>query len=1119
MSTESLSAFKFASSYGRYLPELKRREVPAEAYERVVEMHRKKYAGTDIEAELKYCLDAMKDGLVLGSQRALQFGGVPILRKEARIYNCTTSYVDRPRFFAECFWLLLCGCGTGFSVQKHHVAKLPTLIPPTEKLRNTFVVPDTCEGWADALGVLMASYGIASQEHANWLGCTVVFDFSKVRGKGSAISTGSGKAPGPDPLRIALEQVRGVLQRRCMSFGPDSDYKLRPIDAYDVVMHVSDAVLAGGVRRSATICMFSVDDLEMRNAKTGDWQRENPQRGRSNNSAVLLRQETTWEQFNDLFMQARRQYGEPGFVWADSTEITYNPCQPAEAPVVTPDGLRTFAEIGEGSRIWSETGWTTVLKKWCTGTKPVYRYRTSAGWFLGTEHHRIVEGGTKIEVGQAEGIDALRGPGCLQRDADARLELTGFALGDGTWHRAGGGLLLNIGAGDAALLGYHGVHVEGYGGSTRVFKVDGLDLTIDDMPVLPTRRIPSRVMRLAPAALAAVLRGLYSANGSIVRDRITFKTASPGMRDDVQLALSSLGIKSYFTTNRAHDVEFENGTYACKESYDINITSDADRFAELIGFIQPDKAARLLLITGRARLTGKVTFDILDVEFLGDMEVFDITVDNAPHTYWTAGSNVSNCVEIGLYPAITKRDMHQTLFGETWKANGHGPTEGDELLSGWAFCNLCEINSKACQTKEDWMRAAKAAALLGTMQAGYTHFEYLGDVSSAIAKREALLGVSMTGMMDNPKFAFDPAFQRLVAAEVLRVNAEFAPVLGVLPTARATCVKPAGSTSCILGTSSGIHAHHGRRYFRRASANELEAPLQFYEMHNPGAVERSVWSKSGTDRVVTFCIEVHEDALTRRQVDGLKQLEFVKMTQENWVAAGCVKERCAQPWLRHNVSNTISITMRQQEQAARYIYENRDSFAGVSILDASGDLDYVQAPFCEVRYPDELLEDYGDGVFFASGLIVDGLHAFGNNLWLACDAALGITEIKEPEYPARVDLLPEAIKKAYDEVYTQKKDWVRRARQFAQRYFGFEPGDLKKANRTPVDYAAQEKARGPLLRMTYCLKEVSNLKRWNDLTREHQPVDFTKMIEGEDGTVNVVLDAACAGGACAMQLA
>lgn len=1123
MSTESLSAFKFASSYGRYLPDLKRREVPSEAFERVIEMHRTKYKAYDIEGELAFALQAMKDGLVLGSQRALQFGGAPILRRNERIYNCSSSYCDRPRFFQECLWMLLCGCGTGFSVQKHHVAKLPPMIPPLEKAPATFVIPDTCEGWADALGVLMASYGIASPEHRDWVGSTVSFDYSQVRPKGSSISTGSGKAPGPEPLRIALEQVRGVLQRRIASFGVDSDYQLRPIDAYDVVMHASDAVLAGGVRRSATICLFSVADEEMRNAKTGDWQRENPQRGRSNNSAVLLRHDTSWEQFSDLFMQARRQYGEPGFVWADSTEITYNPCveiglYPAitkrdmhevlfgktwqanghgvaegdellsgwascvsgDTDLLTANGVIKIADaVGKPTTIWNGESWKTVTP-FVTGTnRPLYRVELSDGSFLDctAEHKWLVKDRFMAEFVEVEtqgllGVskyavhvpsgDVTETRGTVEEPQAYEL---GFILGDGSVdpeHGPGRARATLYGAKiDLPLEGVRrGVRrIPGYG-------VDGQDIIFDVDVVLAAR------LKGQPDALDEL--------HSWTKDSILSFVAGWADADGSQ---AGRGIRVYGPQDRCRKLQLL--LRRCGLLSSVNFCDDGDT-----NFGARNYAIWYVQITDCAT----IPCHRLDV--------------SKGHTPRCKGRQqiIRSVTELpGLHTTycLTEDEKHTCVFNNVLTKQ----------------CNLCEINSKACKTVEDWERATRAAAILGTLQAGYTSFSYLGPVSEAIAKREALLGVSMTGMMDNPKFTFDPEFQRDMAQRIVTINGDFAPRIGVLPTARATCVKPAGSTSCILGTSSGIHPHHARRYFRRAQANELEAPLQFYEMHNPGAVERSVWSKSGTDRVVTFCIEVHEDALTRRQVDGLKQLEFVKLTQENWVAAGTVKHRCAQSWLRHNVSNTISITVGQQEQAARYIYDHRDSFAGVSILDTSGDLDYVQAPFCEVRYADELLEDYGDGVFFASGLIVDGLHAFGNNLWLACDAALGITEVKAPEYPSRVDLLPDAIKKAYDEVYTQKRDWVRRARQFASRYFGFEPGDLKNAALNPQDYAAYEKAVAPLRRMTYCLKEVSNLKRWNDLTREHQPVDFTKMIEGEDGTVNVVLDAACAGGSCSMQLA
>ena len=830
MTAAALSAYKFTASYGRYLSDEKRRELPAESFGRVIDMHRTKFAGADIEPELAFCLDAMNDNLILGSQRALQFGGQPILRKNARIYNCTTSYCDRPRFFQECLYLLLCGCGTGFSVQSHHIAQLPKMIDPDRNQERKFVIPDTVEGWSDALGVLLASYGIVDDSMAefsvetlpgnddeiafvpggyfkDYVGSFVSFDYSRIRDKGADLSTGAGKAPGAGPLMASLEKIRSVLDARLkMAEGGEKVY-LRSIDCYDIVMHASDAVLAGGVRRSATICLFSPDDELMLNAKTGNWIFDNPQRARSNNSAVLLRGETTWEEFHDMFMLARKQFGEPGFVWADSTEITYNPC-----------------------------------------------------------------------------------------------------------------------------------------------------------------------------------------------------------------------------------------------------------------------------------------------------------------------------VEIGLYPSITATEFME-ITGEVTT----GPTHTNGQLSGWAFCNLCEINAKDCDTKDKFRRAAKAAAILGTLQAGYHDFGYLGSVSSAIAQREALLGCSMTGMMDNPKLAFDPEFQRELAQLILDENEAFCGKIGVRPTARATCVKPAGSTSCILGTSSGIHAQHAKRYFRRAQANIDEAPLKFFQLRNPGAVEKSVWNPNGTDAVITFCIEANNDALTRHEVNGIKQLEYVKLTQENWVTAGRNLDRCAQPWLNHNVSNTITINPEEQEEACRYIYDNRQAFAGISIVDASGDLDYPQAPFCEVRTEEELLEKYSTaGLFFASGLIVDGLHVFGNNLWKACDTVMGLGEASQlagdVEYPAPKDQLSDAIVAAYDKTHAAKNDWVRRARKFAANYFGFNADaekmildEMAKEDADQAKLGVQlEEIRKPLKRMTYCLKEVNNLKVWEDLTRDWKSVDYADMVEKQDGTRSVVLDAACAGNNCDM---
>lgn len=741
MSIESLKNYVFTSKYSRYLPEKMRRETFEEAVERVIDMHRRHFAsrGIDIEDLLAICDQAMKKRMVLGSQRAMQFGGDPILRKHARIYNCTTSYCDRPRFFQEALWLLLCGCGVGFSVQTHHIAKLPGITKPSGS-GETFVIPDTIEGWSDALGALLSTYFVSEQPFPQYVGKVLHFDYSLIRPKGRPISSGMGRAPGPEPLRRSLDVIRSLLDKRLS----EGHARMRSVDAYDILMHASDAVLSGGVRRSATICLFSPDDDLMATAKTGNWFTENPQRARSNNSAILLRNQTTRQQFSKL-MKSVKEFGEPGFVWTDHVDMTFNPCG-----------------------------------------------------------------------------------------------------------------------------------------------------------------------------------------------------------------------------------------------------------------------------------------------------------------------------EIGLYPQI-------------------------DGVSGFAFCNLCEINMGIVDNAEKFRAACQAGAILGTLQADYTDFGYLGEVSTRIARREALLGISMTGMMEHPAVSFDPVLQREMATYILEVNAEVAQRIGVNPAARATCVKPAGTTSSILGTSSGIHPHHAKRYLRRAQANEDELLVDFFQAQNPKAVEKSVWNPNGTDVVLTFCVEASPDSLTKRDVDAVELLQKVKLTKENWIDTGKRTELCAQPWLSHNVSNTISVKDGEWDAVEAFIYDHRYAFAGISLLPDGGDLDYPQAPFCEVLTAEEIVETYGVGALLASGLIVDGLHAFDDNLWAACDCVLGRGENLVPLTPK---IYPKRVYEAIEVVRQSKQDWVRRAHKFAQNYFGSDA-----------------------LKMTRCLKRVSACKQWEDLTRTYLPVDYTQLIERQDFTT-VTQTVACSGGKC-----
>lgn len=311
----NLANFTFKQTYAKYLPSKKRRENWSESVDRLMNMHATKFIDTiEIYEDLNEIEDALKRKDILGSQRSLQFGGKAILDKPWRIFNCTTSFCDRPRFFAESLWLLLCGCGVGYSVQKHHISKLPPVIS-SDQINNAqmkvIMIKDTIEGWADALDALIQFYLGQSDTMP-------IFNYSLIRKKGAALSHG-GKAPGPIPLKFSLQMIEKILVSR-------AGQKLRSIDCLDIVCIASDCVLSGGVRRSATIAIFSMDDEDMWTAKTGNWWKEAPYRARANISAVALKNKLDKQDFMKKFLDNVPQWGEPGFVFTESTEFCFNPC-------------------------------------------------------------------------------------------------------------------------------------------------------------------------------------------------------------------------------------------------------------------------------------------------------------------------------------------------------------------------------------------------------------------------------------------------------------------------------------------------------------------------------------------------------------------------------------------------------------------------------------------------------------------------------------------------------------------------------------------------------------------------------------------------------------------------
>jgi len=311
LSQQILSDITVFMKYAKYDKDLGRRETWEELVNRNKKMHLKKFP--HLEKQIEDAYQFVHDKKVLPSMRSLQFGGKPIEISPNRVYNCGYLPVDDWRAFSEILFLLLGGTGIGFSVQKHHVQNLPEIRKPRSDRRRRFLIGDSIEGWADAVKVLMRSYFEGTS--------TIQFDFSDIRPKGAKLVTSGGKAPGPEPLRVCISQIRSILNEK------ENGDQLEPIEVHDIVCYIADAVLAGGIRRAALISLFSADDEEMIACKTSNWWEKNPQRARANNSAVLVRHRADKTFFMKLWDRIQNSNaGEPGIYFTNDKEWGTNPC-------------------------------------------------------------------------------------------------------------------------------------------------------------------------------------------------------------------------------------------------------------------------------------------------------------------------------------------------------------------------------------------------------------------------------------------------------------------------------------------------------------------------------------------------------------------------------------------------------------------------------------------------------------------------------------------------------------------------------------------------------------------------------------------------------------------------
>lgn len=362
----------------------------------------------------------------------------------------------------------------------------------------------------------------------------------------------------------------------------------------------------------------------------------------------------------DMLARNAWEDGCPGVIFGDLARSHHNgeyfaplsacnPCQPASACLCTPRGIRRLGQLDVGDLVWSGSEWTSIAAKWCTGKKMVRRYVTRGGVFLGTDDHKVVSNGTKMEACQAESIDISVVNLANFGDISSQDVVDGLVFGDGTVHKASGNLIcLIIGRDDQS---YHGSSVAKH--LIRPRKVGPgyweveTTLVAEELPLTYDRRVPERFLTGSSDKVRGFLRGLYSANGCVIdRGRVVLKASSIHVIESVQQMLSSVGIRSYYTVNKSGVVCHKNGDYLSRQSYDLNVTTDRRRFAELIGFLQPYKTEKLISICeGSPATKPKVTYDVVAVEDVGEEEVFDISVESHDHTYWTGGLLVSNCAE------------------------------------------------------------------------------------------------------------------------------------------------------------------------------------------------------------------------------------------------------------------------------------------------------------------------------------------------------------------------------------------------------------------------------------------------------------------------------------------
>lgn len=1040
---EEMGNFVFTSRYAKYNKRAKRRETWEESVNRVEKMHLKKYDFLDEKDkdEIKWAFDLVRDKRVVPSMRSMQFGGKAIEAKHERMFNCAVRHIDSLRSFSEIFFLLLCGNGTGIGLSEHYLSRLPDLVDKKNKTGSviTYVIEDTIEGWADSVQALLHCYF----KNTAYTGRKITFDYSKIRPAGAILKTGGGKAPGYKGLKNALTKIKKHLDH---IIEYKNQNRLKSVDAYDILMHCADAVLSGGVRRSATSIIFDINDKEMMSAKTDftvdkvfsfdhvedlelnkqitkiyegkvsfegqkievkinefeldnlkknkkiSWRHLFPQRARSNNSALLVRDKTT---INDLksIVEMSKQYGEPGFVYGVDNQL-FNPCFTIDTRVLTEDGWRSFEQLLNkevnilqdgrviGTLSNNEEFWdidlsknpTTVLNKASNTRKTgegqqILNIEFSCSRSVRTteNHHFATKRGMVMAKNLLDSDEVLVPIGdkytANRETIDYKLGyIAGMVFGDGCYvtdkesklccniniwdnNKESGPIQKTQAYVDELLNHYEQIlpkntntldnpifkpctkvgNVDKYSLSSmslfHIFKANGIE-SKDNCDWLHLKNKDFK---------CGFISGLFFADGhseiSSNKKTCSLRLSSVKIEllKNIQLILQEMGILSrIYPMHEAGkrllpDSNRKMVEYDCKKTYRLCIGGLKMCLDTLDVIDAPDKDINKILLhknNSKKIYSPKFYTKVKSVSEDGVEDVYCLSEDNR-RTLIANGVTARRCFEIGFLPV-------------------------KDGVCGVQFCNLTSINGKLCDTKEKFKDCMKASVIIGTLQAGYTNFEYLTNTAKELTEDEALLGCSITGMMENPDILLNGQIQREMAEYSKKINKTWAKKININPAARINCIKPEGSTSAVLGTCSGIHPHHSKKYIRRIQMNKLDNTYQFFNLFNSNVCEESVWSANKTDDVIMFPIEVCDKAIVKKDLSAIDHLKIIKSTQENWVIQSTT-EYNKKP-ISHNVSCTVIVKENEWDDVINYIFKNRDYFSAVSFIPDFGDKIYAQAP-------------------------------------------------------------------------------------------------------------------------------------------------------------------------------